>query len=405
MTTPAAPLPQDLAALDDIRTSLAGYLAALDDNAARKRTWLQEHEALIFIAHHWLDRIIMSGLEHDAIYMAASLGEVQGIVLATAGLGERAREKFGDNSPLGKRHPIFPPRLDLPVIPPELPDGLIPAPVVTPDPVAPAPGKPWWKPDWLQKTSQEKETPHAARQRKRQEWQQTQNDITALQSERHYYVDSLMGWMGDALVSENADHAQMQSYQNPKRIAELAAIDHTHDLQKDLRDLQKRVKLYADFTSLLDDQRIGEFTRILPELFAKPDTAFMRQIREVFLQDYQAVSFAEIALTKVKNRDDQLLLFRAALELEPELKFTGLKKRGEILDRIREETEKKHKPLDDKALRLARKKLDEMEAAREDGVKRRRPQPVTLADLFNAAIDALEESLTRRKAAPPAPRR
>ncbi len=403
--TPAAPLPQDAAALADIRNALAGYMAALDENAAHKREWLAQQESLVFIAHHWLTRLIDYGLERDAIFMAATLGDVQGIVLATGGLGERARAAFGADSPLAKIHPLFPPRLDAPPAPPALPDGLIPAPIVAPEPEAPAPKTPWWKPGWLEKKTEAVETPHAARQRKRQEWHDTQNDITALQSERHYYVDSLMEWMGNTLASETAPASEMHSYQNPKRIAELAAADHAEEMKKIARDLQQRVVLYTGLATLLDDQRIVEFAAMLPELFAKPDTAVARQLRDVFLQDYQAVSFAEIALTKVTHRDDQMILFRAALENEPELKFTGLKKRGEILDRIREETDKKHKPLDGKALRLARKKLDEMEAAREDGVKRRRPQPVTLADLFNAAIDAIEESLARRKSAAPAPRR
>ncbi|MDI1226167.1 MAG: hypothetical protein PSY14_00585 [bacterium] len=406
MPTPAAPLPQDAVSLLEIRDSLAGYLAALDDRAARHREWLQSQEALVLVAHHRVSQLVGQGLERDAIYTTELLGEVAGIVLATGGLDKLARKSFGANTDMLRPRALIPARFTENIIPPDLPDGLIPVPVVAPEPETAAPEKPWWKPDWMKKKPEAPaESPHAARQRRRQEWQDAQDEITSLQSDRHYYIDSLMDWVGDSLASNGAQDAQMQGYQNPKRIAELATRDHAVGMLKNVAELQQSAVLYTDIATMLDEQRITEFAAMLPELFAKPDTAIARTLRETLLQDYHSVSFAEIALTKVAHRDDQLLLFRAALEVEPELKFTGLKKRGEILDRIREETEKKHKPLSDKALRLARKKLDAMDEAREDGVKRRRPQPVTLSDLFNAAVDAIEEALIRRKSAAPAPRR
>lgn len=403
--TNAAPLPQDAAALHDIRDSLARYMAALDERAAQQRNWLHQHESLLLIAHHRLGLFVGQGMEWDAIYMAEILGDAGGIVLATDGLAGRAREAFGADSKLLRPRPLLPKYLSDPVAMPDLPDGLIPAPVVAPEPEPPSPGRKWWKPGWLSKKPDENiETPHAARQRKRQEWQDAQDQITALQSDRHYYVDSLMDWVGDALAADQADDAQMRGYRNPRKIAQLAAQDHAAETAQDIAAMQLRMALYTNLATLIDTQHIAEFAASLPILFEQPDTAFMRQIRDTLLQDYQVVSFAELALTKVKNRDDQWLLFKTALEHEPELKFTGLKKRGEILDRIREETEKKHHPLSEKALRLARKKLDAMEDMREEGVKRR-PQPVTLADLFNAAVDVIEEAISRRRdAARAAPR-
>ncbi len=404
MTQAPAPLPQDAAALSDIRDNLARYMAALDDRAAQQRDWLQAHEAVFLIAHHRLGLFIGQGMETDAIYMAELLGDRAAFVLGTGDLAMRARDAFGAGTKLLRPRPLFPQALRDPVPVPDLPEGLIPAPVVAAEP-EPVPEKKWWKPGWLSKKPDETvETPHAARQRKRQEWQDAQDEITALQSDRHYYVDSLMDWVGDALASEKTDDAQMQGYQNPRRIAALAAQDHAAEIARDIDAMQQRMMLYTSLAHYIDTQAVTEFAAALPILLEKPDTAVMRQLREALLQDYQVVSFAELALTKIKNRDDQLLLFRTALEHEPELKFTGLKKRHEILDRIREETEKKHNPLSDKALRLARKKLDTMEDMREEGVKRRRPQPVTLADLFNAAVDVIEEAINRRRGAPVAPR-
>ena len=403
MTT-AAPLPQDAAALLDIRDSLARYMGALDYRAAQQSDWLEKHETVLLIAHHRLGLFIGQGMEWDAIYMAELLGDAGGVVLATDGLADRARDAFGPDTKLLRARPLFPKHLSEPVAVPDLPDGLIPAPVVATAP-DPAPDKKWWKPGWLSKKPDETiETPHAARQRKRQEWQDAQDQITALQSDRHYYVDSLMDWVGDALVAGDVNYAQMQGYQNPRKIAALAAQDQAAEIMKDVAVMQQRMTLYTTLATMIDTQRITEFTAALPILFEQPDTAFMRQIRDTLLQDYQVVSFAELALTKVKNRDDQWQLFKTALEHEPELKFTGLKKRHEILDRIREETEKKHNPLNEKALRLARKKLDTMEDMREDGVKRRRPQPVTLAELFNVAVEVIEDAINRRRASPPVSR-
>lgn len=404
MTNPA-PLPQDAAALHDIRDSLARYMAALDERAELQRNWLQQHETVFLIAHHRLDLFIGQNMEWDAIYLAELLGDAGGIVLATGGLAGRARETFGADSKLLRPRSLFPQHLRAPVPMPGLPDGLIPAPVIAPEPEAQAPGKKWWKPGWLSKKPDENtETPHAARQRKRQEWQDAQDQITALQSDRHYYVDSLMDWVGDGLVSDKPDDAQMRGYQNPRKIAQLAAQDHAAETAQDIAAMQQRMALYTSLATLIDTQHIAEFAASLPILFEQPDTAFMRRIRDTLLQDYQVVSFAELALTKVKNRDDQWLLFKTALEHEPELKFTGLKKRGEILDRIRVETEKKHNPLNEKALRLARKKLDAMDDMREEGVKRRRPQPVTLVELFNVAVEVIEDAIHRRRAAPPVSR-
>lgn len=402
MTFPAAPLPQDAAALAQVRDSLAGYLDALDTRAAHQREWLDAGEAVFMIAHHRLGLFMGQNMEWDAIYMAEMLGDAGGIVLATGGLAELARETFGADSKLLRPRHLFPQHLREPVPLPDLPDGLIPAPVVAPEPEPPAPDKKWWKPGWLSKKPDDNiETPHAARQGKRQEWQDAQDRITALQSDRHYYVDSLMDWVGDALASDSADDAQMQGYQNPRKIAALAAQDHAAETARDIAAMQQRMVLYTTLATYIDTQSITEFAAALPILFEKPDTAFMRQLRETLLQDYQVVSFAELALTKVKNRDNQWLLFKAAMEHEPELKFTGLKKRHEILDRIRAETEKKHNPLNEKALRLARKKLDTMEDMREEGVKRQRPQPLTLADIFNVAVDVIEDAIKRRRASPP----
>jgi hypothetical protein len=399
--TPQSPLPQDAAALNDIRDNLARYMAALDDRAAQQRDWLEKHETLLLIAHHRLGLFVGQGMEWDAIYMAELLGEAGGMVLATGGMADRAREAFGADSKLLRPRSLFPKHLSDPVALPDLPDGLIPAPVIAPEPEPQAPGKKWWKPGWLSKQPDENiETPHAARQRQRQEWQDAQDRITALQSDRHYYVDSLMDWVGDALATDQPDDAQMRGYRNPRKIAELARDDHEADIRKDVAVMQQRMTLYSSLATLIDTQHIAEFTSALPILFEKPDNALMRRIRDTLLQDYQVVSFAELALTKVKDRDSQWLLFKTALEHEPELKFTGLKKRHEILDRVRAETEKKHNPLNEKALRLARKKLDVMEEMREEGIKRRRPQPVTLADLFNAAVDVIEEAINRRRDAP-----
>ena len=402
--TSAAPLPQDAAALLDIRDSLARYMGALDDRAAQQRDWLEKHETLLLIGHHRLGLFIGQGMEWDAIYMAEILGDAGGIVLATDGLADRARDAFGPDTKLLRPRALFPKHLSEPVPIPDLPDGLIPVPVVVAEPAS-APDKKWWKPGWLSKKADETiETPHAVRQRKRQEWQDAQDQITALQSDRHYYVDSLMDWVGNALVTNEAHEAQMQGYQNPRKIAALAAQDHAAEIAKDVAAMQQRMTLYTTLATLIDNQRIFEFTAALPILFEKPDTAVTHRLRETLLQDYQVVSFAELALTKVKNRDDQWQLFKSALEHEPELKFTGLKKRHEIVDRIREETEKKHNPLNEKALRLARKKLDTMEDMREDGVKRHRPQPVTLAELFNVAVEVIEDAIKRRRATPPVSR-
>lgn len=405
MTRSAAPLPQDAAALRGIHDALAGYMAALDDRAAQQRDWLQKNETLFMIAHHRLGLFVGQNMERDAVYMAELLGDGAAFVMATDGLAARAREAFGADSQLLRPRHMFPPQLRDAVPVPDLPDGLIPAPIIAPEPEPPAPDKKWWKPGWMSKKHAENiETPHTARQRKRQEWQDAQDRITALQSDRHYYVDSLMDWVGDALAAENADDARMEGYRNPRRIAELAAQDYARETSQDIAAMQQRITLYTHLATFIDTQAIAEFTATLPVLFAQPDTAAMRRMRDTLLQDYQVVSFAELALTKVKDRDSQWLLFKAALEYEPELKFTGLKKRHEILDRIREETEKKHSPLNEKALRLARKKLDAMEDMREEGVKRRRPQPLTLADIFNAAVDVIEEALNRRRPAAPRPR-
>ncbi|HYD18862.1 MAG TPA: hypothetical protein VEF76_10325 [Patescibacteria group bacterium] len=388
----------EIAELRDISAQLADYLTALDTAENKAANWIEAHTELILFGTHWLDRSITLGAEKEALALLEGLGDVAGLVLSVRDIKDRAISTFGPDSALGQAinqaRPLLPPALIEGVPLPELPS--LPATII-PEKVQPPekPRRKWWQRGPLAVADQPDKTAALA-----QEWQEARNEITGQQSDRHYYVDSLMAWVGDTLSGDAADPAVAMEYQDPKKIAAMAGADHARALIELTLPVRRLAANYAGLVELLDEQKISAFANALPALFPAKNTEEAATLRGLLLKDYKSASFADIALTAVERREDQMLLFETALRLEPELRLKGANTPAEVLERIRRETVSAD-PLPRRALHLARYKLQLQEAPRDNGP--------TLRELFSRALShfeaALEETLRPRSRPGASPRR
>lgn len=373
-------LPEDLETLSQMRDQLSDYLSTLERNTDSVNAWLHKHQNSVIVGHHQLNRSVSLKNEKDALQALKDLGETAGFVLSMQDFKGQAEAAFGAESAVVKeiaKHALGVPKAileDLPEI--KLPDQNAPAAYIPPLPqpelpeAEPEKKRSMWNPaTWFGKAEREEEearkNAEAEAQRKideiKRHWRLVRSELIGLQSDRHYYVDSFMDWVGETLAPQQADESEakklMEKYQNPQFVIDLAVKDYAEVMEVKVGMVKDRALLYSKTAALIDEQRIGEFAALLPALFPKSETSESKQLKELLLQDYKVVSFAEMALDRVTKRDDQLLLLKTALAYEPEFKLAGLNGKTQVFERILKETTAAQDPLDPSALSLTLKKL------------------------------------------------
>ncbi|MCC7038623.1 MAG: hypothetical protein IT560_15145, partial [Alphaproteobacteria bacterium] len=373
-------LPEDLQTLSQMRDQLSDYLNTLERNTDSVNAWLHKHQNSVIVGHHQLNRSVSLKNEKDALQALKDLGETAGFVLSMQDFKGQAEAAFGADSAVVKeiaKHALGVPKAileDLPEI--KLPDQNAPAAYIPPLPqpelpeAEPEKKRSMWNPaTWFGKAEREEEearkNAEAEAQRKideiKRHWRLVRSELIGLQSDRHYYVDSFMDWVGETLAPQKADDSEakklMEKYQNPQFVIDLAVRDYAEVMEVKVGMVKDRALLYSKTAALIDEQRIGEFAAMLPALFPKSETSESKQLKELLLQDYKVVSFAEMALDRVAKRDDQLLLLKTALAYEPEFKLAGAAVKTQVFERILKETTAAQDPLDASALSLTLKKL------------------------------------------------
>ncbi len=373
-------LPQDLATLSQMRDQLSDYLNTLERNTDSVNAWLLKHQNSVIVGHHQLNRSVSLKNEKDALQALKDLGETAGFVLSMQDFKGQAEAAFGVDSAVVKeiaKHSLGVPKAileDLPEI--KLPDENAPAAYVPPlpQPELPEPEpekkRSMWNPaTWFGKDERAEEearkSAEAEAQRKideiKRHWRLVRSELIGLQSDRHYYVDSFMDWVGETLSPQKESEAEakklMEKYQNPQFVIDLAVKDYAEVMDVKVGMVKDRALLYSKTAALIDEQRIPEFNALLPGLFPKSETSESKQLKQLLLQDYKVVSFAEMALDRVTKRDEQLLLLQTALLHEPDFKLAGASSKTQVFERILKEVTAAQDPLDASALSLTLKKL------------------------------------------------
>lgn len=412
-------LPEDLETLSQMRDQLSDYLNTLERNTDSVNAWLHKHQNSVIVGHHQLNRSVSLKNEKDALQALKDLGETAGFVLSMQDFKGQAEAAFGADSAVVKeiaKHTLGVPKAileDLPEI--KLPDQNAPATYVPPLPqpelpeAEPEKKRSMWNPaTWFGKAEREEEearkNAEAEAQRKideiKRHWRLVRSELIGLQSDRHYYVDSFMDWVGETLAPQKADEAEarklMEKYQNPQFVIDLAVRDYAEVMEVKVGMVKERALLYSKTAALIDEQRIGEFAALLPTLFPKSETSESKQLKELLLQDYKVVSFAEMALDRVTKRDDQLLLLKTALAYEPEFKLAGAAAKTQVFERVLKEATAAQDPLDASALSLTLKKLgigNDNGAAIIDLKNSNKTVFERLATRFNASLTKMQEAV------------
>lgn len=381
-------LPEDVHLLARLRDQLDDYLSTLERNTDSINGWLAENQNDIIVRHHQLVRAITHDKsEAKAEAALKNLGDMTGFILNLQDFEKLAADQFGKDSKVAKAIVQAPRGFPAKILE-ELPEIALPDDGADVAPVAIVPvansnaveeeqqKKGFWSSvgGWFKGKDPEAE----AREKEesiRRHWRNVRSELISLQSDRHYYIDSFMDWIGENLAPENPQApaaALMEQYQDPQYVINLAQSDYAEVNEGKTRRLSEQSLHYSRIARTIDEQRIGEFITLLPNLFPKTETPESKQLKTLLLTDYGVASFAELALTHVKDRKDQLALLSAALTHETKFEIAGLKSGAQIFERVLGHV-LDATPLDSSALQLTIHKL-----------KPHEKDPASLLDLSHA---------------------
>ncbi len=421
-------LPKDPNTLAKMRDQLSDYLGTLERNTDAINLWLASNQATLITGHHQLVREVKYNKDETAaLKILNGFGDAAGFVAAMQDFARLGETSFGANSKfvaeINKLTLGVPGKIleDLPEM--KLPEADDDKPLVVappPKPVAPPPEpekKKWWKPgSWFTKAEDGEKGPSQAEidaeiQRRedelRRHWRLVRGELIALQSDRHYYVDSFMDWVGETLAPEDgkpksdAEMAKlMEKYQNPQVVIDLARKDYSDVVDVKAQALRDRAVTYSATASLLDEQRIDAFTNYMSTLFPKVETNETKQMKEFLLKDFGAASFAELALNHVKDRRKQLDMLEMALKFEPEFKLSGALTKRDVFQRVLRETTAAKDPLDPRALEITLKKLRSQPGKEDlsDLIDLKSQQKTVFEELatrFKGGVDKMRDALGR----------
>ncbi|MDD9900679.1 MAG: hypothetical protein OXT65_06845 [Alphaproteobacteria bacterium] len=183
-------------------------------------------------------------------------------------------------------------------------------------------------------------------------WKSARNDMLALSSDHHYYVDSLMDWaleMGAPLSDrEESQTWRMHQYMDPSFVVGQAQKDLKIAIGTNARSMREFALGYTELAEALAVEDIPAFTKLLHKhIFSQqenaPETANM--IRATLLDDYDATSLLDLALQQVSDRTEQANLIQSLADAETRSGFFGAPGFESIFPRLMDEALAEEFPL------------------------------------------------------------
>lgn len=361
--------------LSQLRDQLALALATMEQNTDRISAWLKDNREEIIVARHQLMRTIArkdiqafnklvygDGMTTIAGFVPADPKnsanqhrfDIIRFLLSDGEIMKATVSSFGEQDPFVITLNNIPAGLPaslieaLPVM--HIPDDIAqqvtqaqsvvvsnPTPATTPSKDSKK-NKTGILSGWFKdKAQRETEQTEQAYQGMLNHWRQIHRDLMGLQSDRHYYIDSFMEWVGENLSPSKPDQnfaAIMTQYRHPAYVIARAQEDYDHVLTVHTKALLDEAAVYSKVAQLLDTQDIAAFIKEMPVLFPRPDTQPAAEMRRLLLADFAASSFVDIALEHVKTPSDRLALFEAAMAFEDQIKIKGSTKPPAIYQTI-----------------------------------------------------------------------
>lgn len=391
---PAAPqkfdLPEDLETLAAMRDQLGDYLAVLERNTDTVNDWLTEKQDEIILANHRLYRAIaVNKNDNQALTILSDMGDITGFVLSLQDFKTMAGETFGVGSELYKKLnvslPIMPAHLleELPVV--EKPDNTKKTAFLqkeaTPEQIdavaAPEAKKKggFFSFNWLKRDKSDKKKEESAEdiarrkeEENRRKWIQVRSELISLQSERHYYIDSIFEQIGEKLApsgkyTKSEIAALADKYQDPQYVIDRAAEDYQTALTGRTEILRARASEYSSMAGALDRKEAKQAAKVIGDLFKDKGSPRSEKLRSLLLKDFDKESFADFAMTYITNRDDQFTLLEQALKNEKTFKLRKYKNREQLFNYILDEVTAPQSPLNIKALGMT---MDSIRAAEDE---------------------------------------
>lgn len=345
--------------LSHLRDQLALALMTMEQNTDRITTWLKTNREPIIITRHRLTRALAqpaaSGQRTRAIeeLLADKVHpDLLGFLLSDGSLIAQAEAAFGVQHALVAQMRARATGLPASLIEPlpvfDIPEDVAkniaqmqqsltggPLPPSAPEAQKPKGGvlSGWFK----NQAQRETENAEAAYNGILTHWRQIQRDLIGLQSDRHYYIDSFMDWVGENLSPKTPDQnfaALMTQYRHPSYVIARAQEDYDDALKIRTQALLDDANVYSRAARLLDEQDIPAFIKEMPALFPHPDQPAAAEMRRLLLADFRVTSFADIALDHVQAADHRLQLLEAARRHEGSLTLHGETDLHKVIDRI-----------------------------------------------------------------------
>lgn len=349
-TTPTDQLRSEptVQSLTEMRDQLADYLAVIEKNTDAVNNWLAAHEQEIIFSHYALQQAFLKGDSTEALKIVKSMGEVAGFVLGLQDFGAKSEEafgKFGNKNAVQQAIAAIPtgvpdslqeilpdlPDVDISSLDVYLPTKKVAAPVAAP---AKTEKKSWWKSvdGWKEKTGIVAESLKEGAENVLQgnldrpdsqyiQMQSLKADILGLQSDRHYYVDSLMDWIGDTLVSDTPEDTayKMKQYQNPAYVIRLAQEDYHQAVEVKTQVVRDVTLAYSKLAFAIDTQDMQAIKANIGLAYPPVATKESALLQETLLRQFDSASMTELVLKHINDLGDKFELLSAIFSDSPSI--------------------------------------------------------------------------------------
>jgi hypothetical protein len=363
-------LPEDVDALARMRDRLAAYLETLERNTKTLSDWMNANKETIVLGYHRLNGALGGKDEVAAISAVTQLGPAAGFVLTIGDFSNRVKTTFGENSAVAKHIAKFtspyPPGVleDLPEVSDKNANFLSPDVPDAPEIERPKPaekkkssGGIW---SFVKGAFDDPAAEAAEAQRlaeeKMEKWRKVRDDMIGLTSNKHYYVDAVMDYIGQALdetTPPDVDTEIMLAYKHPQFIIDRATEDFDAVNMNKSAGIRATAARYAKIASLFEKKEsVPAMLDAMERLHTGVNESQEAFMRKVLFKDMGIASFSDYALNHVTDAAVQFSLLKKAVALEKTLALKYALPVKEIFEKVLTRVTDAKDPLDPEALAI-----------------------------------------------------